>query len=124
MLHPPISKEQRHHAVHRTRALISHTWESQLNLSFFLALLVTTAFVMPALGLGQRHWHLASDIASTVILISGVAIAWGQRRLFAVALCFGVFSLCVRGAGWWIRTEPFHLFLEIVTLLSMALLCY
>src|SRR5277367_6867018 len=122
MLHPPITKEQRHHAVHRTRTLITQTWESQLNLASFLALLVTTVFVLPALGLGQRHWHLASDIAYSIILISGVAIAWGQRRLFTVALCFGVFSLCVKWAGWWIRSETYHLFLEIVTLLSLALL--
>ena len=93
MLHPRITKEQRHHAVHRTRTLITQTWESQLNLSFFLALLVTTVFVMPALGLGQRHWRLASDIAYSVILISGVAIAWGQRRLFNVALCFVAWML-------------------------------
>src|SRR5271168_663365 len=124
MLRPPITKEQRHHAAHRTRTLITQTWESQLNLSFFLALLVATAFVMPALGLGQRHWLLSSDLAYSIILISGVAIAWGQRRLFTVALCFGVFSLCIKWAGWWIRIEPFHLFLEIVTLISMALLCY
>jgi len=124
MLHPPITKEQRHHAVHRTRTLITQTWESQLNLSFFLALLVTTVFVMPALGLGQRHWHLASDIAYSVILISGVAIAWGQRRLFTVALCFGVFSLCVKWSEWLIQTEQFHLFHEVVMLISMALLCY
>ncbi len=124
MLRPPITKEQRHHAVHRTRALISQTWESQLNLSIFLALLVATAFVMPALGLGQRHVRFASDVAYSIILISGVAIAWGQRRLFTVALCFGVFSLCVKWAGWWIQTIEFHLFLEIVTLFSMGLLCY
>jgi len=124
MLHSPITKEQRHHAVHRTRALISQTWESQLNLSIFLALLVVTVFVMPALGLGQRHWELSSDLAYTVILISGVAIAWGQRRLFTVALCFGVFSLSVKWAGWWIHTTNYQLFREIVTLVSMGLLCF
>ena len=124
MLRPSITKEQRHHAAHRTRVLITQTWESQLNLSFFLVLLVVTAFVLPALGLGQRHWVLSSDLAYSIILISGVAIAWGQRRLFTVALWFGVFSLCVKWAGWWIRTEAYHLFLEVVTLLSLALLCY
>lgn len=124
MLRPPITKAQRHHAVHRTRALISQTWESQLNLSIFLALLVVTVFVMPALGLGQRHVRLASDVAYTVILISGVAIAWGQRRLFNVVVCFGVFSLGVKWAGWWIQTANYQLFREIVTLVSMALLCY
>ncbi len=124
MLRPPITKEERHHAVRRTRAAISQTWESQLNLSFFLALLVATAFVMPALGLGQRHWRLASDLAYSVILISGVAIAWGQRRLFTLAVCFGVFSLCVKWSEWFIQTVQFHLFHEVVTVVSMALLCY
>ncbi|MGA7315959.1 MAG: ion channel [Silvibacterium sp.] len=95
-----------------------------MNLSIFLALLVVTVFVMPALGLGERHRQLSSDLAYTVILVSGVAIAWGQRRLFTVALCFGVFSLCVKWAGWWIQTANYQLFREIVTPVSMTLLCY
>ncbi len=79
----------------KARALIKESWQSQANLSFFLALLVTIGFVLPALGFG-KDVLLYADIGFSLLLMSGVAIAWGQRWLFALAAFVGSAALAVR----------------------------
>src|ERR1017187_962036 len=69
----------------RARALITESWQSQANLSLFLALMVLVAFVLPTMGFGKDDIKLYSNIAFTLLLISGVAIAWGRRKLFLLA---------------------------------------
>lgn len=81
----------------KARALIKESWQSQANLSFFLALLVTVGFILPALGFGKNDEVLYSDWVYSLMLISGVAIAWGRRWLFL--LSFGVASATL-AARW------------------------
>lgn len=92
--------EKNHHAAavarEKARALIKQSWQSQANLSFFLALLITVGFVLPALGFGKDDIVLYADIGFSLLLISGVAIAWGQRWLFALSAFGGSVSLAVR----------------------------
>jgi hypothetical protein len=80
----------------KARALIKESWQSQANLSFFLALMVAVAFVLPSLGFGRDDALLYADIAFSLMLISGVAIAWGRRWLLPVAGFVGSVALAIR----------------------------
>src|SRR5271157_762367 len=80
----------------KARALITDSWQSQANLSFFLVLLVTVGFVLPAVGVGKSDELRYSDMVFSLLLISGVAIAWGQRWLFLLSFCVGSATLAVR----------------------------
>jgi Ion channel len=83
----------------KVRDVIAQSWESQANLSLFLALLILLVFVVPSLGLERRDERLYSEVAFSVLLISGVAIAWRQRALFWLASCLGVVTIFVRWAA-------------------------
>src|SRR5271170_5826367 len=111
-----LDKSRRHEAVHKTRALIAQTWESQLNLSIFLGILVLTAFVLPTLGFGQRYGQLSTDLVYSIVLISGVAISWGLGRLFVLSSCLGALALGIRWASWWVPSDEFAMIREIATL--------
>src|ERR1035438_7350466 len=89
----------------RARALITDSWQSQANLSLFLALMVLVAFVLPTMGFGKDDIKLYSDIAFTLLLISGVAIAWGRRKLFLLAGFLGSAALAVRWMAWFTPTS-------------------
>jgi len=119
----PLTKDRRRAALHKGRVLIAQTWESQLNLSLFLGLLVVTIFLMPALGLVRPYGRFLFDLMFSVVLISGVAIAWGQRRLFVFSSSVASVALIMRWAAWWIRTDDFALWREVATLASVALVC-
>lgn len=69
----------------KARRVIADSWQSQANLSFFLVLLVLFSFVFPVLGFGRKDTNLYADAAFSLLLISGVAIAWGQRWLMLIA---------------------------------------
>ncbi|HSY13021.1 MAG TPA: potassium channel family protein [Verrucomicrobiae bacterium] len=91
-----------HGAVREKAKVIIHdSWESQANLSFFLILEVLIAFVLPSLGVGRDDFRLYSNLGFTIMLISGVAIAWGRPKLFAVAVCVGGACLGLRWLSWW-----------------------
>jgi hypothetical protein len=124
MLPKPLTKDRRHLALQKGRVLIAQTWESQLNLSLFLGMLVLTVFLLPALGLERRYGRLSRDVMFSVLLISGVAIAWGQRRLFVLSACVATVALGIRWAAWWIKTDDFALWREFATLASVALICW
>ena len=70
----------------KARALIKQSWQSQANLSFFLALLVTAGFILPSLGFGKSDELLYADWVYSLMLVSGVAIAWGRRWLFLLSV--------------------------------------
>jgi Ion channel len=122
---PPnlLARDRRLEALKKSRVLIKQTWESQLNLSLFLGLLVVTVFLMPALGLERSSARFAHDIVFSVVLISGVAIGWEQRRLFVFSSCVAAVALVIRWVAWYIRTDDFALLREIATLVSVALIC-
>jgi hypothetical protein len=124
MLTNPLAKDRRLLALRKGRDLIAQTWESQLNLSLFLGLLVFTVFLLPAVGVERPYGRLLRDLIFSVVLISGVAIAWGQRHLFILSSCVASVALGIRLAAWWIRTEQFALWREVVTLVSLALICW
>jgi hypothetical protein len=123
MLPDSLAKNRRLSALRKGRILIAQTWESQLNLSLFLGLLVFTVFLMPALGVERSSGRLARDLAFSVVLISGVAIGWGQRRLFVFSSLVAAVALVIRWAAWYIRTDDFALWREIATLASVTLIC-
>jgi hypothetical protein len=82
MLTNPSAKDRRRAALHKGRMLIAQTWESQLNLSLFLGLLVLTVFLIPALALKHPYGPFFRDLIFSVVLISGV----GDRLGAAPAL--------------------------------------
>ena len=69
---------------------------SEANLSVFLGLLILAAFVLPSMGLGEEDERLYFNIAFSVLLIFGVAIAFGQRKLFVLFSTVAAAALAVQ----------------------------
>jgi Ion channel len=106
------------------REVIAQTWQTEANLSLFLALLLLLAFVLPSLGLERQDERLYGNLATTVMLISGVAIAWRRRVVFFVASFIAVATLIVR---WATLLSPPHaptIRSEIVTMAVILMLLY
>jgi|SRR5208283_2745193 len=89
----------------KARALIKQSWQSQANLSFFLGLLVTIGFVLPSLGFGKNDEQLYGDWAYSLMLTSGVAIAWGRRWLFLLSFAVASATLAVRWMAFFTPTR-------------------
>lgn len=85
----------------KAKGLILDTWQSQANLSLFLVLLVVISLVLPSLGFGKEDARLYSNLGFSIMLVSGVAIAWGSRKLFLLAAIVGILTLAVRWIAWW-----------------------
>jgi hypothetical protein len=96
----------------KARAFIAESWQSQANLSFFLALLVFVGFVLPSLGFGRKDAKLYSDLAFSLVVISGAAIAWGQRRLFLLTVFVSSASVAVRWMAYRIPTPGLQLWAD------------
>ena len=100
-----MQNREQHRPAAQVRAKARHaieaSWQSQANLSFFLVLLVLIAFVLPVLGFGREHLQLYAGAAYGLLLISGVALAWGQPWLMAIAGAIGACSVVLR----WINLE-------------------
>jgi len=99
---------------------IARTWQSEANLAVFLVLLVAVAFVFPALGLGSEHTSLYGISAFSVLLFFGIAIAWGQPRLFSLSCCVGSVALAVRWISWWRPTPRLGIWSDACTLASVV----
>ena len=118
------------HAVRRTReavrkkakGIIVDSWQSQANLSFFLVLEVLIAFVLPALGFGKGDTRLYADFGFSVLLLSGIAIAWGRPKLFTVAAIAGGVALIVRWLAFGIRSLRAELYDDWATMLAIAVI--
>ena len=103
MLEPARLKT--HDAVRgKARALIAESWQSQANLAFFLGLLIALGFVLPALGFGKDDQILYSEFCFSLLLISGVAIAWGHPWLFGFAAFVGSATMAVRWMAFFTPT--------------------
>jgi hypothetical protein len=89
----------------KTRDLLTRSWQSEANLSLFLFLLIVVGFVLPSLGFEKNNLPLYADIAFTVVLVVGTAIAWGDRRLFVLTALLSVMAIVVRWATWWTPTK-------------------
>jgi hypothetical protein len=84
----------------KATGLIRETWQSQANLSLFLVVLVVAGLILPSMGFGKDDLRLYSNIVFTVMLVSGVAIAWGRRTLFLVSSAVACVTLVARWAEW------------------------
>jgi hypothetical protein len=100
----PQLGQEKHLVRKKARAFISESWQSQANLSFFLALLVILGLVLPSLGFGKNDEILYSDFCFSLLLISGVAIAWGRPWLFGLTAFVGSVTLAVRWMAFFTPT--------------------
>jgi hypothetical protein len=124
MLTKPLTKDRRHAALHKGRVLIAQTWQTQLNLSLFLGLLVLSVFLMPILGVDHPYRKFWADLIFSIILISGVTIAWGQRHLFLFSSCVAAMSLGIRWSAWELGGHDLAIWREVATLASVTLICW
>jgi hypothetical protein len=97
-------KEPLMHA--KTRDLLTLRWQSEANLSLFLFLLVVVGFVLPSAGFEKSNLPLYADIAFSVVLVVGAAIAWVDRKLFLLTSLLSVVAIVLRWATWWRPTNP------------------
>ncbi len=123
----PAKPPKREDVRKRARALILETWQSQANLSIFLVLIVLVGFVLPSLGLGKDDIKLYSDLVFSLLLISGVAIAWGRPRLLLLAGFVGSVALAVRWMAFFTPTYVLQLWalgwsLAAVVVIALVLL--
>jgi hypothetical protein len=102
------------------RGLVSETWQSEANLSFFLALLVLMVFVLPSVGFDQLHKGLYDEVASSVLLLSGAAIAWRVRWIFLVAISIIFVTLLARWAMWIHPVRAIRVLADLLTILSIV----
>jgi len=109
---------------HKARALIVETWQSQANLSLFLVMLVVTVFVLPSLEVKRDRIQLFADLVYSVVLISGIAIAWGRRRLFATAAVISAPALVMRWMPWIAPGVRIEIWSEALSLVSAVAIGY
>jgi hypothetical protein len=108
----------------KVRDVIVQTWQSEANLSLFLALLVLLAFVLPALGLERQNERLYSNLATSVVLISGVAIAWRRRAVFFLAVSITVVTLFVRWTVLLSGNATRRIWPELLMIAAILMLLY
>lgn len=106
----------------KAKGLITETWQSQANLSLFLLLEILIAFVLPSLGFGREDIQLYSDLGFSILLISGVAIAWGQWKLFVPTSLVAGIALAVRWIMWYHRTPRTLLWSDWTTLAAVGMI--
>jgi hypothetical protein len=73
--------------------------------SVFLLLLIVVEFVLPSLGVEKNNLQLYDDIAFSIVLIFGCAVAWENRRLFVLASLVSVAAIAVRWLAWLAPTK-------------------
>ena len=108
----------------KAKGLITETWQSQANLSLFLALEILIAFILPSLGFGREDTRLYSDIGFSILLISGAAVAWGQKTLFVTASVIAGATLVVRWIAWDRDTTRMMLWTDWSTLIAVTVIAY
>jgi hypothetical protein len=89
----------------KTRDLLTHSWQSQANLSLFLFLLVLVGFVLPSLGFEKNDFRLYADIVFSVVLVVGAGIAWENRKLFVLTSLVSLVAIVARWATLWSPTN-------------------
>lgn len=98
----------------KIRALMTRSWQSQANLSLFLFLLIVVGFVLPSLDVEKYNLSLYADIAFSVVVVAGAAIAWEDRRLFALTSLVAIVAIVSRWVTWWMPTKT-HLLWSVPT---------
>jgi|SRR5271167_842961 len=112
----PATPTRRAAVREKARTLITESRQSQANLAFFLVLLIAIGFVLPALGFGKSDEVLYGDWAYSLMLISGVAIAWGRRWLFLLSLCVASATLAVRWMAFFTPTRTLQVWAGVWSL--------
>ena len=92
----------------KTRDLLTQTWQSQVNLSLFLFLLIVVGFVLPSLGVERSDMQLYADIAFSLVSVGGAAMAWENRRLFVLTSLVVIVAIALHWATWWRPNEHDH----------------
>jgi len=108
----------------RARRAIADTWQSQANLSVFLAILVAFAFIFPVLGLGRHDIKLYADVAFTLLLISGVAIAWGHKFQLLISGLVACVALISRWVNWFAPSPKLQLWADSWSLAAIVIIAY
>jgi hypothetical protein len=98
--------------------------ESQIRVSIFLVLLVLTVFVLPSLGLGVRHPRGYSLVVTSVLLFSGVSIAWERRRLFVFSVLVALVTVGAKLVAMRMPSPFWILYSEGATLVSIVTICW
>jgi hypothetical protein len=93
--------------------------ESQIRISIFLGLLILTVFVLPSLGLGERHPQLYGIIVSSVVFCSGVSIAWPRRRLFLSSMLIVALAISAKLCALLTSSHFWILWSEVATLAAI-----
>ncbi len=111
----------------KTRSLLARTWQAEAYLSLFLCLLVLLAFVIPSIGVEKHGIPLYADMAFSVASVVGAAIAWRNRRLFALTSLLAIVAITLRWATWWNPTHTLVLWslssgLAVILAITVVLL--
>jgi hypothetical protein len=107
----------------KVRETIAQTWQSEANLSVFLALLVLLIFLIPSLGLERADERLYGNLMTSVMLVCGVAIAWRRRAVFFLALSVTVVTLAARWADF-LRNTPLGVWPHLLSIAAILMLLY
>jgi hypothetical protein len=89
----------------KTRDRLTRSWQSEANLSLFLFLLILVGFVLPSVGFEKNSLQLYGDMAFSVVSLVGAAIAWGNRRVFALTSLVCIVAIVLRWTTWWRPTD-------------------
>ena len=110
--------------LRKVREVVAQTWQSEANLSIFLALLVLLIFVIPSLGLERADERLYSNVGTSVMLVCGVAIAWRRRAVFFAASSVAVVTLVARWADFLFHNTPLGVWPHLLTIAAILTLLY
>jgi Ion channel len=102
----------------RASVILKDSWQSQANLSFFLILQVVISFLLPSLGFAKDDLRIYADLGFSIMLISGVALAWGWPKLFWFAAPIGLLGLFFRWMNWWQGTITSSLLSDWATIFA------
>jgi hypothetical protein len=92
-------------------------------LPVFLAVLILSAFVLPSFGIDGDDGRLYADIVSSLLLVSGLAVASGERRMFIVTSLAGAIAIFLRWASWFQPAEAYGVVTNLATIVTIGLLC-
>jgi hypothetical protein len=108
----------------KVREVVTQTWQTEANLSIFLALLVLLIFVIPSLGLERSDERLYANLAISVMLVCGAAIAWRRRSVFFLASSVVLVTLVARWADFLFPNTPLGVWSHLLIIASLLMLLY
>jgi hypothetical protein len=108
----------------KARRVIADTWQSQANLSLFLGILIAFAFLFPILGLGHNDIKLYADLAFTMLLISGVAIAWGHKVQVLISGTVACVAIASRWGNWFSPSPKLQLWADSWSLAAIVIIAF